>query len=810
MIRRLLLMLPLSVAVLNSFAQFKVRFIVKDLTATKRDSVFIAGNFNNWNAAPDTKYKLDPYGHGQKSIILNLAAGHYKYKYHGGDWMKVEKQGTGAELEDRVIDVNRDTVVHDEIGEWRDLLIEHNLAAIARAKSDTIKIRHLIVMANAYGFYGDYTNTDSAIHYVNLAMQLLESMQLQNKSGTWSGFKESLRSASTNKSALLRSLGNFPQALELHFKVLQIARENKDSINIAGAFMDIALDYGAIKDYSHSLDYCRKSRAIFSAMKNSDPIVAKSEMWVFGNLAHIYNDINMPDSTYYFARKMFEAGVKYNDGLAIAGASHLLGDNYHARGIADSAFYYYRLSSDLGMETNMIHSIIHSQKGLAKLFKEKGEIDSALYYARAAISTIQNNRIEIKAWAENPEIYLADVSPLLADLYRVKKQPDSAYKYLQFSVDLKDSLFNVNKQNQIQSLTLSESMRQQQEEQRIKEARQEYETRIKMFGLIGGIVVLLFFAILLYRNNKLKQKTNTILHGQKTELEQALAELRTTQKQLIQSEKMASLGELTAGIAHEIQNPLNFVNNFSEVNRELLAEAKTEIEKGNLADASLILKNLEENEEKISHHGKRADSIVKSMLQHSHSSTGKKEPIDINALCDEYLRLAYHGLRAKDKSFNAKLETAFDDNIGKINVVPQDIGRVVLNLINNALHAVNEKTKLRSTPGARLPDLPTAPSPKLQGSGAGQAGGQGYEPRVTVQTRKLDTRVEIRVTDNGSGISQDILDKIFQPFFTTKPTGQGTGLGLSLAYDIVKAHGGEIKVESKEGEGSAFIIQLPV
>jgi len=306
-----------------------------------------------------------------------------------------------------------------------------------------------------------------------------------------------------------------------------------------------------------------------------------------------------------------------------------------------------------------------------------------------------------------------------------------------------------------------------------------------MFGLIGGIVVLLFFAIILYRNNKQKQRSNTVLHGQKQELEHALAELRTTQKQLIQSEKMASLGELTAGIAHEIQNPLNFVNNFSEVNRELVAEAKAEIEKGNLTDVSMILKNLEENEQKIIHHGKRADAIVKSMLQHSHSSTGKKEPTDINALCDEYLRLAYHGLRAKDKNFNAKLETGFEKNIGKINIVPQDMGRVMLNLINNAFHAVNEKAKLWSAPG-------------------------GYEPRVTVRTGKAGNRVEIHVEDNGIGIPQKILDKIFQPFFSTKPTGQGTGLGLSLAYDIVKAHGGEIKVESKEGEGSKFIIQLPV
>jgi signal transduction histidine kinase/ligand-binding sensor domain-containing protein len=268
-----------------------------------------------------------------------------------------------------------------------------------------------------------------------------------------------------------------------------------------------------------------------------------------------------------------------------------------------------------------------------------------------------------------------------------------------------------------------------------------------------------------------------------SELKESLENLKATQSQLIQSEKMASLGELTAGIAHEIQNPLNFVNNFSEVNTELIDEAGEEIDKGNVSEAKIILNDIKENEQKINHHGKRADAIVKGMLQHSRSSSGVKEPTDINALCDEYLRLAYHGLRAKDKSFNAAMKTHFDESIGNINIIPQDIGRVVLNLINNAFYVVDEKKK---------------------------SGFENYEPTVWVSTKKLADKIEIKVADNGNGIPQKVLDKIFQPFFTTKPTGQGTGLGLSLSYDIIKAHGGELKVETKEGEGSEFIIKLPI
>ncbi|MEO5947438.1 MAG: 7TM diverse intracellular signaling domain-containing protein [Chitinophagaceae bacterium] len=305
---------------------------------------------------------------------------------------------------------------------------------------------------------------------------------------------------------------------------------------------------------------------------------------------------------------------------------------------------------------------------------------------------------------------------------------------------------------------------------------------------------------------KVEERTSSLKLAN-IEISNTLQNLKDTEAQLIQSEKMASLGELTAGIAHEIQNPLNFVNNFSEVNKELLEEMNEEIEKGNLQEAKSIAKDVIDNQEKINHHGKRADAIVKGMLQHSRSSNGVKEPTDINALCDEYLRLSYHGLRAKDKSFNATMKTDFDPSVGEINIIPQDIGRVILNILTNAFYVVNEKKH-------QHPEL-------------------DYEPTVTIKTTSIispsgSRSIQIKVSDNGGGIPQKIVEKIFQPFFTTKPTGQGTGLGLSLSYDIVKAHGGELKVETlsaeeaaqagKEarpfdpvgrGEGTDFIIVLP-
>jgi signal transduction histidine kinase/ligand-binding sensor domain-containing protein len=282
---------------------------------------------------------------------------------------------------------------------------------------------------------------------------------------------------------------------------------------------------------------------------------------------------------------------------------------------------------------------------------------------------------------------------------------------------------------------------------------------------------------------KERERTRETELAQAKEIEKAYKELKNTQSQLIQSEKMASLGELTAGIAHEIQNPLNFVNNFSEVNTELAGELLDAVARGDLSEVQSLAKSIRENEDKISSHGKRADGIVKSMLQHSRAGSGRKELTDINALCDEYLRLAYHGLRAKDKSFNATFKTDLDPSLPKAEVVPQDIGRVILNLINNAFQSVSEKAK---------------------------ANGAGYEPQVTMSTNRAVDGIHIKVRDNGTGIPDSIKEKIFQPFFTTKPTGQGTGLGLSLSYDIVKALGGSIDLNTKEGYGTEFTIKLPM
>jgi two-component system, NtrC family, sensor kinase len=283
----------------------------------------------------------------------------------------------------------------------------------------------------------------------------------------------------------------------------------------------------------------------------------------------------------------------------------------------------------------------------------------------------------------------------------------------------------------------------------------------------------------LARSTRKLSEANLSLETANTALNTTLIELKTTQRQLVQSEKMASLGELTAGIAHEIQNPLNFVNNFSEISIELLEELETEMAGGNTAEVASLAVDIRQNLGKIAQHGKRADGIVKSMLQHSRQSAGQKGRVDINALVDEYLRLSYHGMRARDKSFNAMFETAFDSNIDKINMVGQDIGRMLLNFFNNAFYAVNKKKQLVKVP---------------------------YEPKVTVSTQREGNSVLIHIRDNGTGIPQPVLDKIYQPFFTTKPTGEGTGLGLSLSYDIIKSHGGEIKVETKEGEFTEFRI----
>jgi two-component system, NtrC family, sensor kinase len=390
---------------------------------------------------------------------------------------------------------------------------------------------------------------------------------------------------------------------------------------------------------------------------------------------------------------------------------------------------------------------------------------------------------------------MRDNSEALADAYALKKDFKNAYKYHVDFINYRDSILNTGVRKKAGFLQYKYDLEKKQAQITVL----NQEKRIQKNFLISTLIVLLLIIVsvfMLIRNNRHKQKANKMLLKQKQLIEEqrdqtnkAMTELQQTQKQLIQSEKMASLGELTAGIAHEIQNPLNFVNNFSELNTELIEELKDERNKEprDFKKEDELLNNIKDNEQKINHHGKRADAIVKGMLQHTRSGTGQKEPTDINALAGEYLRLAYHGLRAKDNSFSATMRTDFDESIGNINIIPQDIGRVLLNLYNNAFYA------------APLPPAGGVKNPQNK-----------HEPTVWVSTKKVGDKILISVRDNGPGIPQKIVDKIFQPFFTTKPTGQGTGLGLSLSYDIVKVHGGEIKVVTKEGEGSEFIILLPL
>ena len=490
------------------------------------------------------------------------------------------------------------------------------------------------------------------------------------------------------------------------------------------------------------------------------------------NLGRIYLETNKLDSALLYQNQAEEIARRSGREKYLSGILLYKAVIYMSKGDTSRALNHFYEGIKSGTAQNNLDGLVRGYRDLTRYYISKYNKDSSLYYANKQLD-ISKKLGRVSAFGYHVGVAYEN----LYLVYQLRNELDSAYKYLALTQRTNDSI----NQSRIKSLAEFQKL-SLNEQQRLQNAEKEkvvYQNKVRTYFLLGGIGVLLLLAIIFYRNNRQKHKA-------KLKIEQAYDNLKATQQQLIQSEKMASLGELTAGIAHEIQNPLNFVNNFSDVNEELLTELNEEIKKGNYNEVETIAKDVIDNERKINHHGKRADAIVKGMLQHSRNSSGQKEPTDINALANEYLRLAYHGLRAKDKSFNATMKTDFDESIGRINIIPQDIGRVILNLINNAFYTVDEKKK-------KQPD---------------------YEPIVTVATRSVkspsgDLGALISVKDNGNGIPQKVLNKIFQPFFTTRPTGQGTGLGLSLSYDIVKAHGGEIKVETMESEGTGFTILLP-
>jgi signal transduction histidine kinase len=584
-----------------------------------------------------------------------------------------------------------------------------------------------------------------------------------------------------------RNRGDAGASLELSFKALELSQKTGFRENEGTDLYQIGVTYRHLGNFEKALDYLYKSLSIYREDKNllfqSYPI-------------NVIGSIYFENGDYAKALEYFEEGLAGRraamDKLGEAGSLDNIGLTHFKLGNYPQAINYcqqsFAIAESTGDKRTQSNALLH----LAEIYKQTGDIKKATRFSNESLDikkSIGDKRREVETL-----LFLADLHKIVSGDSKVLELLNNALKisedlkmldllsqarlhlseYHKHQGNYKEALLHldlhINLEKEFHKNAIAQKISNLEITHKAEETRKEADAiRVK---------------------NEELTRLNQEIESQKKKLIETLADLKATQAQLIQSEKMASLGELMAGIAHEIQNPLNFVNNFSDVNNELIDELKMKNEKLKIEDDEIgeLLSDIYQNNEKISIHGKRADAIVKGMLQHSRISTGQKELTDINALCDEYLRLAYHGLRAKDKTFNAKFETDLDPSVGKVKIVPQDIGRVILNLINNAFYAVNERQKVE---------------------------GEGYEATVKISTVSIQPpsggrSVQIKVVDNGGGIPQNIVDKIFQPFFTTKPTGQGTGLGLSLAYDIIKAHGGGLSVESKEGDGATFTIDLPV
>ncbi|MEP7228871.1 MAG: tetratricopeptide repeat protein [Ginsengibacter sp.] len=556
------------------------------------------------------------------------------------------------------------------------------------------------------------------------------------------GFLEAESTTLYQTGVTYKYLGNYEQALDYYHQSLYITRSIGFSLMEAYAINVIGAVYFEIQNYDEALHYYQQALAI--RQQSGDKW---GEAGSLDNIGAVYLKLKDWKKAADYCERSLAISESTDDKRGQANSLFHLAEIYKQQNNWEKADFFSGKSLQIRQETG----------------DRKGEAEILLFLAglkKSAAQSPGSSELDFlqKALKIADEINAADLSG---------KAHWALYEYYRVDQNYKQALAHFEIYDSIEKQLHKDAVNQKVLNFEISHRAEELEKETEKFRV---------------KNDELA-KLNAEIKSQKEETEKALTKLKEAQSQLVQSEKMASLGELTAGIAHEIQNPLNFVNNFSDVNTELIEELKNELQTGSKEEAISIANDISENEQKINHHGKRADAIVKNMLQHSRTSTGQKEPTDINALADEYLRLAYHGLRAKDKSFNTAMKTEFDSSIEKVNIVSQDIGRVLLNLYNNAFYAVAEKNK---------------------------SADKNYKPTVSVETKKLHRKIEITVKDNGNGIPQKVLDKIFQPFFTTKPTGQGTGLGLSLSYDIVKAHGGEIKVESKEGEGSEFIIQLPV
>ena len=631
------------------------------------------------------------------------------------------------------------------------------------ASHDTIRLGIYVDLANGYR----YSNLDSSNFYAD---QVFISADKLNKP-----LAKSLAIGTKSSNAL--ESGNLPQSFQFALEALKIAEKIKDnpqSIGIKGSnFNRIGNIYMELANYRKAIDYYRLSKESYQNSKvdkiNNVLSVKGDILNEVSNIGNVYQLMGMADSALYYQHVVYDTDLKMIGRNSIVRGEMMgrMGNAYKLKGDNEKALWFYRKGINEANFDNDRRDLAMNNLSIAKLYFEMSLPDSSIKYTSNAIKIAQTIYLKKVLY----EAYL-----LISEIFKTKKDFESAYKYLSLANVQRNSLTGAKKLQDLQRIILNEQERHQKENE-LKVAEQN---RNRLLVLVASAAVLLFIAFVFYRSNRQKRKANKVL-------EKTLRELKSTQTQLIQKEKLASLGELTAGIAHEIQNPLNFVNNFSEVSTELVTELEEEQLKPN-RDTDLeaeLLVDLKQNLQKITHHGGRASAIVRGMLEHSRTSTGEKRLTDLNALVDEYLKLAYHGLKAKDKDFNAEIRTNFGSEVGLIEVVPQEIGRVLLNLYNNAFYAVQQRDK-----------------------GKGQA--ETYQPMVSVSTSQLNGHTEIRVSDNGTGISESVKAKIFQPFFTTKPTGEGTGLGLSLSYDIVtKGHGGSLTMESHEGKGTTFLIQLP-
>ena len=618
---------------------------------------------------------------------------------------------------------------------------------LARPQPDTYRVILLCQVSDQLWTQ----RTDSAAVYALKALALARRI----------GYRHGEGEALNRLGAALRE-SNLARSLELFQQSLRIAKATRDRALEAQNLRSIGIIYVYLRDRQQGLAYYFRALKIGEQLRDQRRIVIE-----LSNIGLAYDLFGQLDSARIFQERalVLARRLRTPTNYILYG----LGNVARKEGQLAKAQAFYRESIAESRKVQHLRSLNFAYVGLATLYRQMGRPDSSIYYARLGCQAAQTNGF-LRG--------VLNASTLLTQNFKARGRADSALKYQSLMLVMKDTLFGQEKVMRLQSL----NYREQQRAQEAAASQASLKARYRTYALLGGMAVLLALALLLGRHGRQQQRAREAL-------ELTLAELKTAQEQLVQAEKMAFLGELTAGIAHELQNPLNFVKNFAEVSTDLIDEISGE-HRDPARNSGLeqeILAGLKQNLQKISQHGQRATSIIKGMLEHSRTGTGRREPVDLNAVVDESLRLAYQGLRTKNKDFNAQLTTAFDAAVPPVSAVSQDLSRVLINLFTNAFHAVQERQRQRPDPDS-----------------------SGFRPEVTVRTEVVRGTVKIRIRDNGTGMSEKVRAKVFLPFFTTKPVGEGTGLGLSLSYDIVTSgHGGTLTVESEEGVGSEFTISLP-